>query len=183
MDSLIIFIDFEDGDGDIGLNRDETQSPYNERNVIRDVNGDIIYFRATREVDTLPDFNTFDWWVVRDQSNNNRIIDTILAKPNINHYNLFVDFYKVVNQDTVLFDIQRELGGPNYNFRIPRLFDDLSNDRALVGTIRYAMASYAWQQAFSLDTIQMKIQIQDRSLNRSNSILTPKFMLKDITVR
>lgn len=47
-DSLIVFIDFEDGDGDLGLSTSEIASPYNQRNYFNNKTGQILPIPTTR---------------------------------------------------------------------------------------------------------------------------------------
>ncbi|MEQ9288180.1 MAG: hypothetical protein RIG77_14785 [Cyclobacteriaceae bacterium] len=55
-DSLILFIDFEDGDGDLGLNRDENDYPYQDFDFVVDEDGRIVTLSAT---DTRPPYYQF----------------------------------------------------------------------------------------------------------------------------
>ncbi len=52
-DSLILFIDFQDGDGDLGLNSDENDYPYQDFDFVVDEDGRIVTLGAT---DTRPPY-------------------------------------------------------------------------------------------------------------------------------
>lgn len=55
-DSLVIYLDFEDGDGDLGLNRDENDYPYHDFDFVLDSNGKIVTLGATDVVPPLRQF-------------------------------------------------------------------------------------------------------------------------------
>ncbi|MFY0651811.1 MAG: hypothetical protein JXQ96_07240 [Cyclobacteriaceae bacterium] len=55
-DSLILFIDFQDGDGDLGLSRDENDYPYQDFDFVIDEDGRIVTLGAT---DVRPPFYRF----------------------------------------------------------------------------------------------------------------------------
>ena len=57
-DSLIIYINFEDGDGDLGLNRDENDYPYQDFDFVIDEDGRIVTLNAT---DVRPPFYQFSF--------------------------------------------------------------------------------------------------------------------------
>lgn len=181
MDELILDIYFEDGDGNLGLGQDETYPPFNERFAVTDEFGDFYVYPGT---DTFPSYNVTDWLVRREVigTNQTRVIDTIYAPVNPNHFNIFIDFYIVENDEPRLFDFTDELGIRGYNGRFPILFDDIDNKRALEGSLRYKMESSAWLDIFSIRTLQLEIQIQDRALNKSNVITTDRFTLPEIQV-
>lgn len=120
-DSLIISIDFQDGDGDLGLSEDEVTSPYNDKSYfsyIPDQNRLINFSldtltenewvnilrpnllnynaRRTPPFDTLPSFvkpyNCLNWEIIRDTENNS-IIDTLYYRINPRHNNIKVSFF------------------------------------------------------------------------------------------
>lgn len=180
-DELILDIYFEDGDGNLGLHPEETYPPYNERLEITDNLGDYYTYPAS---DTFPEYNVSDWLIRREVigTNTTRVIDTIYAPLNPNHFNIFVNFYTFVNGNKVLFDFTKELNIRGYDGRFPILFDDIENDRALEGNLRYLMKSSGWLNTFSIDSLQLEVHIQDRALNKSNTITTPKFTLLGIQI-
>ena len=55
-DSLVIYLDFQDGDGDLGLNRDENDYPYHDFDFVLDSNGKIVTLGATDVVPPLRQF-------------------------------------------------------------------------------------------------------------------------------
>jgi len=173
---IILDLSFQDGDGNLGLGKGDTTFPYNERNIIQDRLGNVISYSETRNVDTLPEYNSIDWQIKRSSG---VITDTILAPINTNHNNIFVDFYVYDgNGNREEFDFRKELGVAGYDGRFPILFDDNNPDKALEGDLRYSMPSSVWSLLFSLDTLELEVQIQDRALNKSNIVSTGKFTLQ-----
>jgi len=67
-----------------------------------------------------------------------------------------------------------------YDGRFPILAKekDLSSATPLEGTLRYAMLSTGFKFQFSIKTLKLRVQIQDRLLNKSNVIETPEFQFK-----
>ncbi|MFW5761057.1 MAG: hypothetical protein ACOCXH_08775 [Cyclobacteriaceae bacterium] len=179
---LILDIYFQDGDGDLGLRPEETFPPYNRRNEMTDEFGEVIQYSKRNEIDTLPLFNVKDWWVIRDPAEDNKILDTIYAPLHPNHFNIFVNFYVIENDEPKIFDFSEELNVLGYDGRFPILFDDINNERALEGSLRYKMESSGWQDIFSIDSLQLEVYIQDRALNKSNTITTPRFTLQGIKI-
>lgn len=63
-DSLVIYLDFEDGDGDLGLSRDENDYPYHDFDFVLDADGRIVTLGAT---DVNPPFRQFTFLSDEDQ--------------------------------------------------------------------------------------------------------------------
>jgi hypothetical protein len=63
LDSMIIIVSFEDGDGDLGLSPDETYDPYHLYTIL--FNGDSI---KIGDNDTLPPFNCLDYEIIQKPS-------------------------------------------------------------------------------------------------------------------
>lgn len=184
-DSLILTITFQDGDGDLGLAPDgnDTQDPYE----------DLLYFdheyedrdvqykdRQTPEYDTLPPYEfpyTCTNYVIDE-------LDTVYIQPNEFHNNIYVAFFVKKNGEYTEFDFL-EISEPQcnlgYDGRYPRL-NDPNWDRPLEGRLKYTMKSAAWELFFRLDTLKLDVYIYDRALNKSNTVSTPDFVIKDITV-
>lgn len=198
-DSLILKIAFRDGDGDLGLFADELgcydiggkQVCYNSKFFfVKISDGTPVTYadkRTNPDFASLPEFvspyNCINWEVVRD--NDNIVTDTVYFELNPDHYNIFVDFLVKQNDGTFqLFDLQTEIPYPScggtYNGRFPVLSRDLSKPTPLEGTIRYVMQSPAFLLQFSIKTLKLRVRIQDRILNSSNTIETPEFTLQSI---
>ncbi|MEM9859546.1 MAG: hypothetical protein AAF843_19490 [Bacteroidota bacterium] len=120
-DSLIIAINFEDGDGNLGLNsQGDLEPPFNQRNFFnnkngqvfdtsRDRYGDLLTLSDRNEIDTLPIYDEFDFpcliWEVQPS--------------------FFYDTTAILEENTVLSEI--ELNG---NFeRIPDTVYFKTNER------------------------------------------------------
>lgn len=137
-DSLILRIDFEDGDGDLGLDGEEDQPPYNARNYFSNKTGQLFNFQTetledlliladTAVIDTLPPYVNNDlaclYWdpqpeiTVIDGNGNPVPLDTIT--------------YYQLNE--------------RHNNIIVRFFTDLNND----GSIDEATERFSWQEIFA----------------------------------
>ncbi|MEM6522928.1 MAG: hypothetical protein AAF693_04010 [Bacteroidota bacterium] len=212
-DSLVITINFEDGDGDLGLGTDENAPPFNERNYFSNKTGnefafgietleDLLVISDTATIDSLrplanSEFACLFWdeepeITVLDQSGNSVPLDTTAYyRLNERHNNIFIRFYNDVNNDGTIDEASEELDfrtvngsgcDDNYDARFP-ILDDLEGNSALEGSISRAMVqSISFREvAFLGDRLtKLKVYILDRAGNRSNTIETPEFTLRDI---
>ena len=191
VDTLILSIKFKDGDGDLGLNASEVSEPFNDKFYYKFADGTYITYKTKRTkpgYDTLPAFvkpyNCINWEV----KTVNAKVDTFYFQLNPNHYNIFVDFFVQKTDGTFKeFDWQKEFTYPNcgitFDGRFPRLSKDLTQKTPLDGTIHYSMESTGFLILFSIKTLKLRVRIQDRVLNKSNTIETPLFTLGGITVK
>jgi len=214
-DTLVLSIDFKDGDGDIGfsdddLNVSETTAQYAER-IYYDTKGqkwaigDLFQLSQSKDpydinlynslikfsdkknppLDTLPGFtkpyDCINWEILKNEEVDPVvIIDTLYFKLNPNHYNIFVDFFVNTNGTFEEYDFREELCS-TFDGRLPILSKDLSQENPLQGTIRYAMAGSGFKFIFGLTKpMKLRVQIQDRNLNKSNVIETDAFTLNQI---
>ncbi len=187
-DSLILTIKFKDGDGNLGLDPTETSDPYNDKSYFVFKDGTYVTYKSRHTVpglDTLPAFvhpyNCINWEI----KTVNQKIDTFYFQLNPNHYNIYVDFFTKNNDGSFKeFDWQKDFFYPNcgipFDGRFPILSKDLSQKNPLDGKIRYGMASTGFLVLFSIKTLKLKVTIQDRALNKSNTIETPEFTLQSI---
>lgn len=197
VDSLILFIKFRDGDGNLGLDPSENGCYrigsdtvcYNEKFFYVDENNNPINYKAKRtvpELSSLPDFeppySCINWEVVKE---NDVVKDTLYFELNPDHYNIFIDFMIKQNDGSFeVFDWRTEFEYPgcatSYDGRFPILAKngDLSVQSPVEGTLKYGMVSSAFILQFSIKTLKLRVQIQDRLLNRSNVIETPEFQFK-----
>ncbi len=135
--------------------------------------------------DTLPEFkkpyNCVNWEVITFGNE----LDTFYFEKNPDHYNIFVQFM-VKNNNGVFeeFKWTEEFSYPQcgitFDGRFPVLSKDLSRKAALDGRIRYAMASAGFLVLFNVKTLMLRVTIQDRLLNRSNTVETQEFTLQQI---
>ncbi len=202
-DSLILTIQFKDGDGDMGLDENDpsdTLYPYQSRTFFDTIPGSNIGYyypysdgpfityktkRTNINYDTLPAFvkpyNCVNWEILTIGTK----IDTFYYQRNINHYNIFVEFLVKNNDGTFTeFDWTKEFAYPQcgitFDGRFPVLSKDLSQNAALDGRIRYGMTSRGFLILFSIKTLKLRVTIQDRTLRKSNTIETPEFTLQQI---
>ncbi|MFZ1806019.1 MAG: hypothetical protein WAU36_02290 [Cyclobacteriaceae bacterium] len=192
-DSLILFIKFRDGDGNLGLQpselgcNEDLSICYNEKFYFKLVEGDQAVNYAVKRAnpdldlpDYTPPFDCTNWELVFDNSSTPQVIDTVYFELNPDHYNIFLDFLVKQNDGSFQeFDWRTEFCS-TYDGRFPILAknSDLSLNNPVEGTLRYAMLSTGFKLQFSIKTLKLRIQIQDRVLNKSNIIETPEFQFK-----
>ena len=148
-DSLILTINFIDGDGDLGLSNDENNYPYHPYNAIIDQdfnwvtlgstnvtpplyiyepNG--VYYLYNNE-DNRPSFNCENYII--DTVNSTSKLDTFYIQKNENNKNIFIEFYKKEDNEFKLIDWKRifdeEYGcGIDFNYRFPPLNNSNSSN-------------------------------------------------------
>lgn len=176
-DSLIIGIDFQDAEGDIGLSSTDDEPPFHDVDFLRDSNGELITY-STRPADA-PAYNPIDW-LVDPLVGNEKVNDTIWVKQNPNQFNIFVKFFIKRNGEFTEFKWQDPPFYTTFNGRFPRILTT-EEGQAVEGNISYGMLSSGWEAIFRTDTIQVAVEIQDRALNRSNEVLSPEVTLAQIT--
>ncbi len=121
-DSLLLVINFEDGDGDLGLGPDENNTPYQERNYFSNKTGrlldfqnetseDVLSIGEIGEIDSLPEYENNPraclFWDINPQIDvvdpgTGDIIplpDTAYYQLNERHNNIFIRFYNDLNND------------------------------------------------------------------------------------
>lgn len=175
VDTLVIEVYFEDGNGDIGLTQEDVHWPYHEFEYITDESGDKIKY-GSRE--GMPPYNPRDYYIetvaIGEQ-------DTFLVSYNDNHYNFFIDMFIKKGGEYEKVDPFESFASP-INARIPYLKDsDDDKTRALEGSIKYKWESRGWLYRFGLDTLKLNVRIQDRSLQSSNTVESPDFTLVGVT--
>lgn len=200
-DSLILRFDFEDGDGDIGLNDAHTFYPYHPYDSVVDSRGMIVrygddsveppfYLQDPRgnttffsDTDNRPPFNVCDYTLV-DLKNTGKK-DTIFKKENKFNRNFYIDFYRKRGGEYSRINFSQVFGDDkceylNWNSRIP-IFSDEQSGSSLSGTINYYLKGLVWEQALSTDTFKVQFYIYDRALNKSNVVESPDMTLLGIT--
>ena len=175
-DSLMISIDFRDAEGDLGLDPKEVNPPFHPLDYQRHPNGDLVTY-GTRPPEA-PAFNNRDW-VIGPLIGTEIVNDTIWVKVNPDQYNIFVKFFIKRGGNYTEYDFSGPPFYSSFNGRFPRILTE-DKDRAIEGTIKYAMLSLGWNSIFRNDTIRIDVQIQDRNLNKSNVVSSPDFTLPQI---
>ncbi|MCB0505050.1 MAG: hypothetical protein KDC58_06060 [Cyclobacteriaceae bacterium] len=187
-DTLFVSVNFKDGDGDLGLDDSYLYEPYNALWGYTKQDGSWITYadRNTPPYDTLPNYefpySCYNYLI--DES------DTIYVQQNLNHYNIFVDFYVRKNGQYSYYDWLLAFPpecGESYYGRFPILNRDGNNntslkERPLEGKLTYRMVGARIKSIFKNDTLRLDVQIQDRALHKSNTVESFEFVLKDITI-
>lgn len=197
-DSLIIFLNFEDGDGDLGLSTQELSPPFNQKTYFSNKTGqpinllnsfpleDLMVLSNRSIIDTLPSFagapKCFNWDTNPELflNNGDQLKDTVYFQFNPRHYNIFVDFFVDNGGTFTKFDWRLEIDcSTNFDGRFP-ILNDTGKDKGLEGTLKYGMVSVGFKSIFKDNLMKLKITILDRSGNYSNTIETPPFRLSEI---
>lgn len=176
-DSLVVSVNFKDAEGDLGLNPKEVEPPFHPLDYQRDNEGNLINY-GNRPPDA-PVFNNRDW-VINPLIDNVEVKDTIWVKINPDQYNIFIKFFIKRGGTYTEYDLAGPPFYSTFNGRFPRILTD-DRERAIEGTIKYSMLSLGWNSIFRNDTVKIDVQIQDRSLNKSNVVSSPDFTLSQIT--
>jgi len=176
-DSLIVGIDFQDAEGDLGLSATDINPPFNALNYKRDAAGNLITY--SNRPPEAPTYNPIDW-VIDPIVNNQTVKDTIWVEQNPNQYNIFVKFFIKRNGQFTEFRWEDPPFFTTFNGRFPRILTS-EDGQAVEGNIKYAMLSSGWESIFRNDTVRIDVQVQDRQLNRSNEVSTSEFTLRQIT--
>ncbi|MEM9670948.1 MAG: hypothetical protein AAF992_00035 [Bacteroidota bacterium] len=183
-DTLVIRVNFQDGDGNLGLTAREG-SFFDPFTIRRDINGDPIKFDPNDG--NQPPFNCTDF--IFPQGNNpiivgnDTITDTIWIEPNPLVRNFEVTLSRRVSDgvyEVVDFGdpsiCRAPLGG-----RFPPLKDDFSNTKPLEGTIQFSAPSLIFKPLFRNDSLKIGVVIRDRTGLESNMLESAPFTLSEIT--
>lgn len=182
-DTLRVTMDFTDGDGDLGLNKDyDVGPPYNELFGFYKADSTYVTYadRFNPKYDTLPPYE-FPYYCTNYFIQDN---DTIFVVKNKFHFNIFVKYFVKKNGVYSEFDWVTAFDpicGETFNGRFP-ILENLNRNKPLEGKLSYNMTSAGFELLFRQDTLKLQIQIVDRALHESNVVETPDFVLKDITV-
>jgi hypothetical protein len=117
--------------------------------------------------------------VINPIINNTTVRDTVWVEQNEDHNNIFVRFFIKRNGVFTEFRWQDPPFFTTFNGRFPRIIN--GNEALPVeGSIQYSMLSFGWNSIFRNDTLRIDVEIQDRSLNRSNIVSSPEVTLNQI---
>lgn len=176
VDSLIISVNFKDAEGDLGLNANEIDPPFQPVTYQRDNLGNLIVY--SKRPPEAPSFNPIDW-VINPIVNNAVVRDTVWVVQNPNHNNIFVRFFIKRNGVFSEFKWEQAPFYTTFNGRFPRVSNN-TGAQPIEGSIQYAMQSFGWNSIFRNDTLRIDVEIQDRALNRSNLVSSPEVTLNQI---
>ena len=175
LDSLIIKIRFQDGDGDLGLDSYETEDPYQEYDVVKN-NGDSVRYGDPGS----PPYDCVNYEIFRkEESVNDSLVitaDTIQVKRNPDHFNFFLTFL-IETDDGSYREFNPALErncAPPYHGRY-FVLNTARDIRPLEGELQYSLVS-GFRLLFRNETIKLKIQIQDRHLK--NEFFASQWMIK-----
>lgn len=177
---LVLDFDFEDGDGDIGLNNSFNDRKFQPFEYILD-NSDTVQGQDNRikygSRPGLPEYNPKDYeiefWLVNGKSTPK---DTFLVMRNENYYNFFLNLYIKKNGEYEYYDPWENVK-QSFNGRIPVIRDDV---KATQGTIKYKWQSSNWPYFLPFDTVRIEFYIKDRQLHQSNTVSTPDFLIREL---
>lgn len=195
---LSLSFNVQDGNGDLGLDGNENERPYNSFGLIPDINGFIEF--GDRPTD--PSFSCLDY-VIEDRenldlNNDGDFLDTLLIEFNENQFNIEVDF--LVKRNGVFEELEMRAQprgsanettrcGISFDGRFPCLSSEdnacafiVDNDRPIEGIITYEMNSGLFLPIFRTDTLMLEFKVRDRALNESNVARTEEFTLQGITI-
>lgn len=185
-----------DGNGDLGLDGNETSGIYAPFELIRDGDGFVEF--GDRPDD--PPFSCLEY-VIEDRENTDLngdgdLLDTLKINFNKNQFNVEVDFLVKKNGVFEELDLraqppgssnQNTLCGISFDGRFPCLSAQenpcnfvSNNDSPVEGTVSYEMKSGLFLPLFRTDTLKLSFLIRDRALNESNVAETPEFTLQSI---
>lgn len=171
-DIISLTIQFEDGNGDLGLRSSELNPPYNLFDIPLNNENELIFFGSQPD---LPPFNFYDYYIPPDSTfiqNTLLVDDTIYVRFNERHFNIYISFFYQPpgSEDFIQFEWERERGFyQSFHGRFPILNTE-DYDRPLNGTITYDLASVGFRSIFRNYPMYIETYILDRAGNRSNTI-------------
>ncbi|MBX9851716.1 MAG: hypothetical protein K2X86_08155 [Cytophagaceae bacterium] len=167
-DSIVVTINFKDGDGDLGLRNEDVGYPYQEFDYKKDAMGDYIE-KGEPGAPPYPNCTLYKEGYI----DSDPLRDTVWIEPNPNYYNYFTEIdIKQADGSYLPFDFNL-VCGPLYNGRFP-LLNSLDNKGPIEGTLSHAFRDISY---FEGETIRIKIYIQDRAFRKSNVVVTPDIII------
>lgn len=177
-DTLKVSINFQDGNGDLGLTPNDVEPPYHPFEfVLNNDSNPVTYAERGR----TPSFNPINYVYDTILWRGNELIDTFYIERNENFYNIIVDFYVKRQGQWQFFDTEAAPYYTTFNGRFPILNTE-NYERPLEGVLTYKMNSAGFRSIFRQDSVRIEVKIKDRALNNSNKISTPAFTLPQVTV-
>jgi hypothetical protein len=180
LDSLVVQVDFEDGDGDLGLNSGEGDINQYLPVPNPDTGGPWVYNSNNLDPRLPPfSFRLYEETILGIDLEGKPIIgDTIRADYNEAYYNYNITLYTKENGQYKEYDPLLQSGSPPLGGRFPPLRDNFSVDRPLKGTIKWGTKGF-YMSTFGGDTLRIDVTIRDRAGNVSNVITKEDFVLSD----
>jgi hypothetical protein len=178
-DVLTLSINFEDGDGDLGLSDGDRFAPFNQYNVPLNENNELIFLGSRPN---LPPYNPLDYFAVplgdtvivgTDQGTFLVTADTFLIERNDRYYNIFIKtFYNPPGaSDFIELKWEEAPYFQTFNGRFPILNTE-DYTRPINGTLSYDLVSLGFRGIFRNYPMYIETYIVDRAGNKSNVIQT-----------
>ena len=176
-DSLIIRVNFQDGDGDYGVypgQEDPTYFP------VLNPDGSFQYFDPNDP--TQPSFNCRDYTFLPAINPNDSTDqeDTIRAVYNEDYYNFVVTLYtkrgnEPFQEVDFVADCETRLGGRFFSLKDD---EDIGNGKPLEGVLQYGIQDNL--SKYSNDSLKIEVQIRDQADHLSNVLESRHFTLEEI---
>lgn len=168
-DSIILTLEFKDGDGDLGLSDDETSFPYQEYDFVKDGFGNYVEINSSA---SNPPYNCFDYLI--GDYNPDPFSDTILINRNPNYFNYHIDVWvKQSSSSFTKFDFSPFCS--DYNSRFP-ILNTKSEKGPIEGSLSYTIKDLA-ALGLANETVKFTVYIMDRALHQSNTVETPEILI------
>ena len=182
LDTLIIRVKFQDGDGDLGLGGEENDPPYHSLNFYPNINDPCRFSERFDERcnDRLPpEFScvSYQYFTTLGQDT---IKDTLYVEINENQDNFIVELMTKENGQFEVFDFREELCVAPLSGRFPRLKENFDTEGPLEGVVEFTPPSSAYMALFRNDTLKLRIWIKDRALHDSNVVESCEFTLREL---
>lgn len=182
-DSLIIRVEFEDGDGDLGLlgSGADIDTPYNEISIHEDINGQPIRYNPNNP--SLPPYSCEDYytpsgdsiiidgWILRKA-------DTVRVTYNETGRNFDIQLLVKEQDEYVEYNFRKNRCVAPLGGRFPPLKENFNDQKPLKGVLEYRQASSGILPLFRNDSLKIRVKIRDRALHESNVIESEPFTLR-----
>ena len=167
-DTIIFTIAFQDGDGNLGLEEFDTVSPWHSYDLVTDSAGNPIFLTD------INDLNIYRYEI--GDVNDDDITDTFRVKRNIYKDNIWFDFVRVNELDEIIdtldFETYTSVGVRNFNSRFEPLYKKSYTNEIYEGPINGTLIYKMKSSGFPKGRWKFAINIVDRDLNVSNTLLT-----------
>lgn len=176
LDSLVVRVGFQDGDGDLGFRPDDRGIEYTRvPNPDPNVNEPYWLYDPNDPAQSEIGCEQYRYTTLTE---NDTIRDTIVVEPNEAYYNYSVTIYTKEDNGFQPIDLNCSppLGG-----RFFPLKDNLDLESPLKGTIQYGTLGLYYRR-FSNDTLKIEVVVRDRAGHVSDPIATQPFTLNDIEI-
>ena len=176
LDSLVVIVNFEDGDGDLGIIQGEPGYELYTR-IPSPPPDSKPYWVYDADDDRMPEYNCVDYEFA-PRTEGDSIRDTLYVERNEAYYNYSLNLFTKVEDQFLEVDrfCAPPLGGQFFPLK-----DNLNTDGPLRGTLVFGTED-AYKAQFRNDTLKAQVIIRDRAGNVSNAIETDPFTLNDIAV-